>query len=187
MQVISGKYRGKKLQALVGSNTRPTTQRVKEDIFNILNNYFLYEGKISLDLFGGSGALSLEGLSRGIKLAYVNDHHKLAIKVIEQNFNNVDSSTYHIYNWDYFQLLKYLTVQNITVDLIYLDPPFAQLQYYYDFFNYLQTNKLLNDYGIVITESEKPLELEKISELVLLKHKAYKTKHLYLFRREDKE
>ncbi|AHI53200.1 16S rRNA (guanine(966)-N(2))-methyltransferase RsmD [Spiroplasma culicicola] len=184
MKVISGKYRGRHLKTLEGQNTRPTTARVKEDMFNILNNYFIFENKTSLDLFGGSGALSIEGLSRGIKFAYINDHYKPALEIIKENLYNIDSNEYQLLNLDYGQVLKYLKSNNIYIDLIYLDPPFAQVQYYYDFFNYINDSKILNNYGIVITESESPLDLTQLDFLELLKYKEYKNKHLYVLRNE---
>jgi 16S rRNA (guanine(966)-N(2))-methyltransferase RsmD len=144
MIVIAGKYKGFKLKTLEGMNTRPTSSRVKEDLFNILNNYFVFDGKISLDLFGGTGALSLEGLSRGIKFAYVNDHYQPAIKIIEQNFAKVEESTYQILMKDYQILLNEFAVKKIKVDLIFLDPPFLHIEYYYDFFAKLKDNNLLH-------------------------------------------
>lgn len=187
MNVISGKYRGKKLKALEGRNTRPTTQRVKEDMFNILNNYFIFDDKISLDLFGGSGALSIEGISRGIKTAYINDHYKPALKVIEDNLKGINPDSYELFNLDYLQFLNLISFRGLKIDLIYLDPPFAQVQYYYDFFSFIKAKKLLNQYGIVITEAENQLDLDQISSLVLLKYKEYKNKHLYIFRNEKEE
>lgn len=81
MHIISGKYKKMKLQTLDSSLTRPTLTRIKEDMFNIISNYFIYENKISLDLFSGSGSLSIEGLSRGIKFAIINDLSKDANKL----------------------------------------------------------------------------------------------------------
>ncbi|QEH62192.1 N6-adenine-specific methylase [Spiroplasma chinense] len=184
MQVISGKYRGRKLIALEGQNTRPTTARVKEDMFNILNNYFIFENKISLDLFGGSGALSIEGLSRGIEFAYINDHYKPALEIIKQNLRDIDKESYKLLNLDYKSALRFVKNDAKSVDIIYLDPPFAQIEYYYEFFRFIEQEKILNNYGIVITESEYPLEVGKVDFLVLLKYKEYKNKHLYVFRNE---
>lgn len=186
MNVISGKYKNRKLLTLKGLNTRPTTQRVKEDIFNILDNYFIFSQKISLDLFGGSGALSIEGLSRGILKAYINDNHKPALDVIKKNLRAIDKTDFELFNIDYQELLKYFSFNKLTVDLIYLDPPFAMVEYYYIFFAYILKTEILNNYGIVITESKVQLDLNKINHLVLLRYKSYKKKHLYIFRREDK-
>ncbi len=184
MIVISGKYRGRKLKALEGQNTRPTSARVKEDMFNILSNYFLYEGKTSLDLFGGSGALSIEGLSRGIKHAYINDHYKPAINVIKENLKGIDSKIYTLFEMDYLRLMEQLRISKVGVDLIYLDPPFPHIEYYYNFFNKVLELNLLNNWGIILTEAPELLNLDLLPDLKLLKYKDLKNKHLYLFRLE---
>ncbi|WP_031542069.1 RsmD family RNA methyltransferase [Mesoplasma photuris] len=184
MQVISGKYGGRKLIALEGMNTRPTSARVKEDMFNILNNYFIWDNKTSLDLFGGSGALSIEGISRGIKHAYINDHYHPAMEIIKQNLKGIDKTSYTLYEKDYADLLEIFKLKNISVDLIYLDPPFPKIEYYYDFFNKISQYNILNNWGIILTEAPELLNLDQISGLTLLKYKDLKNKHLYVFRLE---
>lgn len=189
MIVIAGKYKGRKLKTLEGRNTRPTSARMKEDMFNILSNYFVYDNKISLDLFGGTGALSIEGLSRGVKFAYINDHFHPAIQIIKQNLQGIEPETYVLSQMDYADLLKKLSSQHIKVDLIYLDPPFPHIEYYYDFFQKVLNYNLLNKWGIILTESPEKLDLEKIQaeKFVLLKFKDFKNKYLYLFRWEKGE
>ncbi|AVP49738.1 RsmD family RNA methyltransferase [Williamsoniiplasma luminosum] len=187
MIVISGKYKGKKLKTLPGMNTRPTSARVKEDMFNMLNNYFIFEGKTSLDLFGGSGALSIEGLSRGIKLAYINDHFPAAMDVIKQNLKTIDPSTYQLSTWDFSTILDNFKNYGKKVDLIYLDPPFTHLEYYDSFFAKVLDYQLLNNWGIILTESPVPLNLLQLPKLTLLKYKFLKNKHLYIFRLEREE
>ncbi|QHX36928.1 16S rRNA (guanine(966)-N(2))-methyltransferase RsmD [Spiroplasma sp. BIUS-1] len=184
MRVISGRFRGRKLVTLEGMNTRPTITRVKEDMFNVLNNYFVFENKVCLDLFGGSGALSLEALSRGIGFAYVNDHYKPALEIIKQNFKGLEKDEFELFNLDYKRMLDYLVNSNKKMDLIFFDPPFAKVEYYYEFFKYIYDNELLNNYGILIMESELPLDMSKIAILKLLKYKDFKNKHLYILRRE---
>ncbi len=184
MKVISGRFRGRKLVTLDGMNTRPTITRVKEDMFNVLNNYFIFDNKICLDLFGGSGALSLEALSRGIKFAFVNDHYKPALEIIKKNFTGLNSEEYELFNFDYKKMLSYLTSINKSVDLIFFDPPFAKVEYYTEFFKYISENQLLNNYGILIMESELKLDVREMSTLNLLKYKDFKNKHLYILRLE---
>ena len=83
MRIISGKARGTKLYTLEGENTRPTLDRVKESIFNIIQNEI--EGAKILDLFAGSGAIGLEFLSRGAEKAVLCDNSKEAINIIKKN------------------------------------------------------------------------------------------------------
>lgn len=123
MRVISGKSRGKKLVSLEGNNTRPTLDRVKEALFNIIQ--FNVQDAVVLDLFAGTGALGVEALSRGAKEAIFCDKVLDAIKVIKQNVtntNNLDKSI--IINKDYKDVLEILSKQNKKIDIVFLDPPY---------------------------------------------------------------
>lgn len=82
MRIISGEFRGRRLNAVPGMATRPTTDKVKESLFNIIGPYF--EGGTSLDLYGGSGGLSIEAVSRGIDHATLIDRQYAAIKTIKK-------------------------------------------------------------------------------------------------------
>nr|WP_281349620.1 16S rRNA (guanine(966)-N(2))-methyltransferase RsmD [Spiroplasma tabanidicola] len=185
MRVISGKYRGRMLKTIEGKNTRPTSARLKEDIFNILNNYFIFENKTSLDLFAGSGALSIECLSRGIKFAYINDTYKQILPIIKENLAKIDESNYKLSSIDYLSLLKYLDLNQKKIDLIFIDPPYGEIDYYNQALNYLKNSNLLNNYAIIVVECEKPIENEYINKFVLLKHKVFKNKNLYVLRLEN--
>lgn len=123
MRVISGKSRGKKLISLEGDNTRPTLDRVKEALFNIIQ--FQVQDAVVLDLFAGTGALGIEALSRGAKEATFCDKVPDAIKVIKQNVintNNLNKTI--IINKDYKDALENISKQNKKFDIIFLDPPY---------------------------------------------------------------
>lgn len=123
MRVISGKARGKKLVSLEGLTTRPTLDRVKEALFNIIQ--FDIENKRILDLFAGSGALGIEALSRGANSATFCDNSYEAIQVIKtniENTKNVDKSI--VINKDYSLALNSLSKQNKKFNIIFLDPPY---------------------------------------------------------------
>ena len=83
MRIIAGEKRGTKLYTLEGSNTRPTLDRVKESLFNIIQSEI--RNGIFLDLFAGSGAIGLEAVSRGAKKAILCDNNKQAIQIIKKN------------------------------------------------------------------------------------------------------
>src|SRR5690554_4170395 len=85
MRVISGKQKSLHLKAVPGQSTRPTTDKVKESIFNMIDPYF--DGGAMLDLYGGSGSIAIEALSRGMKEAVIIDHDKKAIETIYENLN----------------------------------------------------------------------------------------------------
>lgn len=122
MRIISGKARGTKLYTLDGTATRPTLDRVKESLFNIIQNDI--EDSTVLDLFSGSGAIGLEFLSRGAKRAVLCDSSKDAIKIIKQNVQKTRfEEKVEVYNMEFTKLVERL--QNQKFDIIYIDPPYA--------------------------------------------------------------
>ena len=122
MRIISGKARGTKLYTLDGTATRPTLDRVKESLFNIIQNDI--EDSTVLDLFSGSGAIGLEFLSRGAKRAVLCDNSKDAIKIIKQNVQKTHfEEKVGVYSMEFTKLVERL--QNQKFDIIYIDPPYA--------------------------------------------------------------
>lgn len=121
MRIISGTAKGTKLYTLDGNQTRPTLDRVRESLFNILQKD-IKESKF-LDLFGGSGAIGLEAASRGAKKVVICDIEKRAVDIINRNIEKTHlKDNVIVYNFDYEKLLK--EVINEQYDLIYIDPPY---------------------------------------------------------------
>ena len=112
MRIIGGKARGTKLYTLEGENTRPTLDRVKESLFNIIQTEI--PNSIFLDLFSGSGAIGLEAVSRGAKKAILCDKSKDAIKIIEKNIKK----THLEEKIEYYQLPFEILLNNQIKDLI---------------------------------------------------------------------
>ncbi len=139
MQIITGKYRARKLLAVDADTTRPTLARVKESIFNIIQNEI--SERVVLDLFAGSGAFGAECISRGAKKVYFVDREEKAIKIIKQNTANM-MEYFEILKSDYVSALEKFSSQNILFDLVYLDPPFKS-----DFA--LNALKMLHKLGIL--------------------------------------
>ena len=159
MRIISGKARGTKIATLEGDNTRPTLDRVKESLFNIIQNN-IYNSNV-LDLFSGSGALALESLSRGARRAYLCDSSKEAIKVIKNNIEKTHfEDSVEILNLDYMKCLEKL--KNLKFDLIFLDPPYES-EFDILALKYIIENKMLNNDGIIILETDR--EKEKLENL----------------------
>ncbi|WP_339023017.1 16S rRNA (guanine(966)-N(2))-methyltransferase RsmD [Spiroplasma endosymbiont of Crioceris asparagi] len=184
MKIISGKYKGRKLVALETNDTRPTLTRVKEDIFNVLNSYFIFENKTCLDLFAGSGSLAIECISRNIKFAYINDNNSLLQNVIKENLKNIPEIQYSILNKDYHEALDFLINNNIKIDLLFLDPPYSQLEVYNEVISKILENNMLNNYGIIVCESSLNWTLNSFNNLVLLKNKKYNKLQINIFRLE---
>lgn len=186
MRVIRGKYNGYQIKTLEGMNTRPMTARVKEDMFNILDNYFIYENKTGLDIFAGSGQLGIEGLSRGLQQCYFNDFHQGAYQIITTNLQNLKITNGKVLNYDYNVLLNWIIQNHITIDILFLDPPFKQIEYYYDIITIILKNNIINNYGIIVCESNQELSFVQF-DLVMLRYKKYKKKYLYILRLEKGE
>ena len=120
MRIIAGELGGRRLKTLPGWQTRPTADKVKGAIFNVLHNKI--EGAVVLDLFGGSGNLAIEALSRGAARAVLVEKNRQAARVVQENLQLTSLEERAILiNADAFQ---YLRQDRQTYDLIFLDPPY---------------------------------------------------------------
>lgn len=165
MRIIGGKHRGRALVPFKGSDVRPTSDRAKEALFNILSPEI--SGANMLDLFCGSGSVGLEAISRGADLVVFNDSSRESLAILEKNLALLRESA-KIYNLDYRVLLRQL---DITFDIIFLDPPYrsdagAQA------LRLIAERKLLNTGGIAVLESDKPFE-GSIPDLVKYDERRY--------------
>ncbi|MBR3132594.1 MAG: 16S rRNA (guanine(966)-N(2))-methyltransferase RsmD [Clostridia bacterium] len=123
MRIISGTARGTNLKTLDGLNTRPTLDRVKEPLFSIIGDRI--DDALVLDLFSGSGALGLESLSRGAKMALFCDNSKDANKIILQNIEKTRTKDKSIvYLSDFRDALKKIKKDELKPDIVFLDPPY---------------------------------------------------------------
>jgi 16S rRNA (guanine966-N2)-methyltransferase len=121
MRVITGSARGRRLKELEGMETRPTTDRVKEGLFSIIQ--FEIEGRRVLDLFAGTGQLGIECLSRGAASAVFVDRRSDALKLIRENLKTTDlSDRASVISGD---ALEFLKSRRERFDLIFLDPPYG--------------------------------------------------------------
>ena len=146
MRIIAGKHKSRKLETLEGNNTRPMRDMMKESVFNTIGPYF--EEIEILDLFGGSGALSLEAISRGAKHSYIIDLSKDAIKVITSNVKSLhEENNVTILNMDYKYALKKLEGKQF--DLIFLDPPY-RLNIVNELLEYLDNHNMLKKGTIIV-------------------------------------
>lgn len=122
MRIITGKARGVRLASLEGDATRPTSERAKEALFSMLQ--FSIEGRVVLDLFGGSGQLALEAVSRGAKSAVIVDNSKSAVAVIEKNCERSRlKDNCKVMCCDWSEALRRVSGEKF--DIVFLDPPYA--------------------------------------------------------------
>ena len=120
MRVISGKYRGLNLAEFRGSDIRPTADRVKESLFNILSYKIM--GATVLDLFCGSGSLGIECLSRGAEFVHFNDISPASIAVLNKNLYRLRGEKYAVTTGDWLPCVRGLKQK---FDLAFIDPPYA--------------------------------------------------------------
>ncbi len=178
MRVISGSVRGLKLIAPEGVETRPTTDRVKESIFNILQPYVPCENV--LDLFAGSGAMGIEALSRGCLSCVFVEKSKDAISIIHKNLDKSRfASSSHVVFGDALAYLDNCTKQ---FDLIFLDPPYNK-GLLSSVFGKIFSNDLLSDEGIVLVESEAGGETVTHDRFECFKQAKYGKTVVSVFRR----
>lgn len=158
MRVISGKYRGHPLRSLRGSAIRPTSDRLRETLFNILSagNPAALQNTTWLDLFAGTGAVGIEALSRGAKQVYFVEHSGSAAKLIEQNLRNLDiSEGYKILQDDLAGVIWRLQREHFVADVVFLDPPYGLKNSYEQTLNVLSNSTIVWAMTLVITEHEK--------------------------------
>ncbi len=173
MRVISGKYKGKKLNGFNLNGTRPTMDRVKESLFAIINPYL--KGSVCLDLFAGSGALGIEAVSNGASSIVFVDNSPNAIKILKENTNKIDENVEIVLS-DY---KKYLKTTSKKFDIIFLDPPYDR-HLISKAINYILENNLLNDGGLLVCEYES--EIINCS-LQVIKEKSYGGKNIKIFQK----
>lgn len=149
MRVISGKYRGLVLSEFKGMEIRPTADRVKESLFNILS--FKVAGARVLDLFCGSGNLGIECLSRGADFVHFNDISRGSIAVLNKNLARLRGEKYSVTVGDWSQCLNTLRVG---FDLIFIDPPYADDCGIYALRSVAEKT-LLNSGGVAVYERDR--------------------------------
>ena len=169
MKIVSGTYGGRPLKTLEGKTTRPTSDKVRGAMFNMIGPYF--DGGRVLDLYAGSGGLSIEAVSRGMEQAVLVEKDRRAQGIIASNIQMTKES-------HKFQLLKMEAHQALsqlqgTFDLVLLDPPYAKEQIVADI-EALAERGLLGEEVMVVCETDKAVDLpEEIACLGIWKEKIY--------------
>lgn len=184
MRVISGKVRGLKLDTPKNEDVRPTTDRVKESLFNIISPYIIDSNV--LDLFAGTGSLGIECLSRGASYATFVDVSKESIKIVKSNIEKArveNEST--ILNMDFKSAIKRLRLQNKKFDIIFMDPPYYK-NMFIDAISNIDSADLLSQDGIIVVEHDKQDKFEdKIGRLEKIRDKKYGNTTLTFYKLEE--
>ena len=172
LRVISGKYKGKNIMGFNVLGTRPTMDRVKESMFGCIQTRL--KDSVCLDLFAGSGSLGIEALSNGAKTCYFVEKNNEIYNILKKNLQDIEGSI--LIKKDYMCALS--DFSGLKFDLIFLDPPY-KLNLINDILNYIYSNDLLSDNGLIVCEYETENVLS--NKFKLLKSKKYGTKKVDFF------
>lgn len=171
MRIVAGEYRSRVIQAVEGESTRPTTDKIKEAIFSRIGPYF--DGGNMLDLFGGSGNMSLEAISRGISHSLLCDISIKAITTMRKNMVTLHAEDHcTLWKMDYERALEKAREEKRTFDLVYLDPPYKKQQIE-SILCFLEAHNMLNTGCDIVCESLKEDQfpeaigsLEKVKDVI---------------------
>lgn len=158
MRVIAGKYRSRPLRSFKGMDIRPTSDRLRETLFNVLTagNPAVLEGTVWIDLFAGTGAVGIEALSRGAEMVYFVESSVQAADVIAKNLASLKiDKNFKIFKVDVARALCSLANDQVAANFIFLDPPYRMQEAYSQVLNSLAEIELLRPDGVVIAEHEK--------------------------------
>ena len=184
MRVVGGKYRSRVLAEFAGEEVRPTSDRAKEALFNILA--FHLAGARALDLFEGSGALGIECLSRGAKEVVFNDFSKDSLAILKKNLATlkipVNGEEAKVCNYDYS---VYLDMAREPFDLIFIDPPY-RFDYGVRALEKIAQKNLLGENGIAVYERDRAFEGE-IEGLEKFDERKYGKAYLTFFRKKKEK
>lgn len=180
MRIIAGTARSMPLKTIEGKDTRPTTDRIKETLFNILQ--MDVPGSVFLDLFAGSGGIGIEALSRGAMEAVFVEKNPKAMECVKENLKKTHFERKGMTMQMDVMTALYKLEGEKQFDYIFMDPPYNK-ELEKSVLTYLSGSSLLADEGIIIVEASKETKFDYAEELgyTIIKEKEYKTnKHVFL-------
>jgi 16S rRNA (guanine966-N2)-methyltransferase len=162
MRIVAGTFRSRQLKKLKGLSLRPTSDRLRETLFNVLAD--LVPGSRFMDLFAGTGAVGIEALSRGAREAIFVEKHPPAVALIRKNLESLEIRDHiRVLAQDGVQALERLASEQTTpasrIDLLFFDPPYADEAQYANILSFLGKTTLLADGAVVIAEHLRALDL----------------------------
>lgn len=159
MRIIAGAYRGLGIRTLKGGKLRPTTDQLRETLFDVLGP--AVEGSAFLDAYAGSGAVGLEALSRGASDVVFIEHHRPAARLIRQNLAALGVETgFDLFTCTVEKGLERLAEQGAKFDFIFLDPPYEEIREYHHVLRQLSRSSILTSGSLVIAEHSRHTALE---------------------------
>ncbi|MGL4742563.1 MAG: 16S rRNA (guanine(966)-N(2))-methyltransferase RsmD [Sarcina sp.] len=172
MRIISGKARGRKILSPATMETRPTLDRIKEAMFNIIQGYV--PDAVVVDVFAGTGSLGLEAASRGAKECYLVDKSPVTYPILKKNIEDLGfKDTCTALNMDAYTALKSLNAKGKVFDLIFIDPPYLK-DLIPEAIEIIDKNNMLQEDGIIVTKIDAVEEIYEGSENIkLIRSKKY--------------
>ena len=161
MRVIAGQYRSRRLRSLRGKDIRPTSDRLRETLFDVLcaGNPHALAGTIWLDLYAGTGAVGIEALSRGARSVHFVDSSKQGGKLIEDNLKSLAiANGFQVLKATVASALRQLEAAGVTADFIFLDPPYRMREEYAITLAALAASSVLRESSVAIAEHEKKFD-----------------------------
>lgn len=159
MRVIAGHYRGRPLQSLAGLDLRPTSDRLRETLFDVLAAAPGLQDSVWLDLYAGTGAVGIEALSRGARQIYFVESAKKHARLLRENLNflGIDSG-FELHEREVAKALPLLESTGVVCNFCFLDPPYRMRGSYEQVLGYLSQSRLLQPSSMVIAEHEKKFD-----------------------------
>ncbi len=162
MRVIAGKYRSRPLRSLRGLEIRPTADRLRETLFNVLvgGDPACLAETVWLDLYAGSGAVGIEALSRGARMVYFIEEDARATALVRQNLRslNLETDSYEVLEREVLAGLRRLDAQAVSCDFCFLDPPYRMHRAYEETLGFLSQSRLLQPKSVVIAEHDRKFD-----------------------------
>lgn len=158
MRVIAGQFRSRPLKALEGMDTRPTSDRLRETLFNVLTagDPEALTGTVWIDLFAGTGAVGIEAISRGAKMVYFVEVAAKAATVIRENLKSLGvASGFEVIDREAMRSLRILDAEAVRVDYVFLDPPYRMEKEYRQALEFLAQSRCVHAGTAVIAEHDK--------------------------------
>jgi 16S rRNA (guanine966-N2)-methyltransferase len=183
LRVVAGEYGGRKLKSLSGDNTRPTTDKVKGAIFNMIGPFF--DGGVCLDLYSGSGGLAIEAVSRGMAHAYCVERNFKAMQIIKENVAiTKEPEKFTLLKKDAKLALAAFIAEEKKFDLVLLDPPYAKQQLIAEL-EAMAGNNLFANQAVVVCETAKEVVLpSEIATLNQIRQQNYGITSITIYRNE---
>ena len=186
MRVVAGDKKGMPLKAITGNTTRPTTDKVKESIFNMIGPFF--NGGLAVDLFAGSGGLGIETLSRGADHALFIEKDGRAFQVLQENIKKCRyENVSELFRTDAMRAVKALLKRDIVIDYLFVDPPYHKEEYYDLVEILVEGGKLAQD-AIIMCEHSTEVSLPKnYGSFNLVRQEEYGSTIISIYRQEEEE